>query len=143
MTFNKKGGNDKNIFHININPLENFKSYKYLGITISNKNCSLKGTLLNLSVKANRALFSLKTNLNLMKMPVKLLLKLYDTMILPILLYGAEIWVPSGKYTFESWDKSPTEKEHLSLLNQILGVNRSVIWYALNLDDFHSFIMPM
>ena len=126
MTFNKKGGNDKNIFHINSNPLENVKSYKYLGITISNKNCSLKGTLLNLSVKANRALFSLKTNLNLMKMPVKLLLKLYDTMILPILLYGAEIWVPSGKYTFESWDKSPTEKEHLSLLKQILGVNRSV-----------------
>ena len=97
-----------------------------MGITISNKKCSLKGTLLNLGVKANRALFSLKTKLNLMKMPVKLLLKLYDTMILQILLYGAEIWVPSGKDTFESWDKSPTEKEHLSLLKQFLRVNRPV-----------------
>ena len=43
------------------------------------------------SVKANRTLFSLKTNLNLMEMPIRLLLKIYDTMVVPNLLYGAEV----------------------------------------------------
>ena len=101
------------------------KSYKYVGITISRKKCSLLGTLNNLSVKANRALFSLKTNPNLMKMPIKLLLKIFDTMIVPILLYGAEVWVPSGKFTPEKWDKTAIEKQHTSLLKQILCLNRS------------------
>ena len=125
MSFNKRGDKEKHIFTIQGNPLENVKSYKYLGITISCKNCSLLGTLNNLSVKANRALFSLKTNLNLMKMPIKLLLKIFDTMIVPILLYGAEVWVPSGKFTPEKWDKTTIEKQHTSLLKQILGVNTS------------------
>ena len=58
-------------------------------------------------------------------MPIPLLLKIFDTMILPILLYGSEIWGPSGKYDFEKWDKNEIEKIHSSLLKQILGLNRS------------------
>ena len=125
LTFNKRGDKGKHVFKIKGNPLENVKSYKYLGITISSKNCSLQCTLNDLSVKANRALFSLKTNLNLLKMPIKLLLKIYDTMVVPILLYGAEVWAASGKFTPDKWDKTAIEKQHTSLLKQILGVNRS------------------
>jgi len=125
MTFNKRGDKEKHILSINGNQLENVKSYKYLGITISSKNCSLLGTLNDLSVKANRALFSLKTNLSLMKMPINILLKLFDTMMVPILLYGAEVWAASGKFTPDKWDKTAIEKQHTSLLKQILGVNRS------------------
>ena len=58
-------------------------------------------------------------------MPVKLPSKILDTMIVPILLYGAEVWVPSGKFTPEKWDKTTIEKQHTSLLKQILGLNRS------------------
>ena len=134
----KRGDKEgKNIFTFQGNPLENVKSYKYLGITISNKNCSLLGTLNNLSVKANRALFSLKTNLNLMKMPIKLLLKIFDTMIVPILLYGAELWVPSVKFTPEKWDKTTIEKQHTSLLKQILGQPK-ITQLEPNLAGFHS-----
>ena len=79
----------------------------------------------DLSVKANRALFSLKTNLNLMKMPIQLLFKIYDTMVVPILLYGAEVCVASGKFTPDKWDKTEIEKQHASLRKQILGLNRS------------------
>ena len=99
IAFNKRGDKGKHVFKINGNPLENVKSYKYLEIHISSKNCSLQQTLRDLSVKANRALFSLKTNLNLMKMPIKLLLKIYDSMVVPILLYGAEVWAASCKFT--------------------------------------------
>ena len=67
LTFNKRGDKGKHVFNIKGNPLENVKSYKYLGITISSKNCSLQCTLNDLSVKANRALFSDKTKLNLLK----------------------------------------------------------------------------
>ena len=76
-------------------------------------------------MKANRALFGLKTNLNLMKIPIQLLLKIYDTMVVPIWVYGAELWVASGKFTPEKWDKTEIEKQHASLLKQILSLNRS------------------
>ena len=112
ITFNKRGDKGKNVFKIKGNPIENVKSYKYLGIQISSKNCSLQRTLRDLSVKANRALFSLKTNLNLMKMPIQLLLKIYDTMVVPILLYGAEVC----KFTPNKWDKTEIAKQHTSLL---------------------------
>ena len=125
MTFNKRGDKGKHIFNIKGNQLKNVKSYKYLGMVISSKKCLLSETLDHLSVKANKALFSLKTNLNLLKMPIKLLLKVYDTMILPILLYGIEIWAPSGKFSFEKWDKTSIEQNHTSLLKQVLGLNRS------------------
>ena len=106
ITFNKRGDKGKHVFKINGNPLENVKSYKYLGIHISSKNCSLQWTLRDLSVKANRALFSLKTNLNLMKMPIQLLLKIYDTMVVPILLYGAGMWTASCKFIPAKCDKT-------------------------------------
>ena len=68
---------------------------------ISSKKCMLSKTLDHLSAKANKALSSLKSNLNLLMMLIKLLLKVYDTMILPILLYCIEVWAPSGKFCFE------------------------------------------
>ena len=126
MIFNKRGDKGKHEFNIKGNIIKNVKVYKYLGIHISSKNCSLKNSLNELAKKANRALFSLKSNLNLMKMPVGLVLKLFDTMIVPILLYGAEVWVATGKYLPEKWDKLAIEKEHTQLLKQILGLNRSV-----------------
>ena len=88
LTFNKRGDIGNHVFKIKGNPLENVKSYKYLGITISSTNCSLQCTLNDDSVKGNRALFSLKTKLNLLKMPIKLLLKIYDTMVYPFYSTG-------------------------------------------------------
>ena len=58
-------------------------------------------------------------------MPIKLLMKIYDTMVVPILLYGAEVWAASGKFIPDNWDKTAIEKQHTSLLKQIRGVNRS------------------
>ena len=40
-------------------PLENVKKLKYLGFSISAKNCSFSPTIDELSLKANRALFAL------------------------------------------------------------------------------------
>ena len=134
ITFNTSGEKGKRVFKINGNPLENLMSYKYLGIHISSKNCSLKWTLRDFSVKAYRALFSLKTNLNLMKMPIKLLLQIYAIMVVPILLYGAEVWAASCKFTPDKWDKTEIAKQHTSLLKQILGLNRATPNIAVRAD---------
>ena len=48
-------------------------------------------------------------------MPIKLLLEIYDTMVVPILLYP---------FTPDQWEKTEIEKQHTSLLKQIFGLNR-------------------
>ena len=125
MTFDKRGKIEKHAFTIKNCTIKNVNSFKYLGLTVSSKNCSFAKTISDLGTKASRALFGLKTNLNLLKMPIKLLLKLFDTMIAPILLYGTEVWLASGKFTFNNWDKTDIERVQTSLLKQYLGVNRS------------------
>ena len=42
--------------------------------------------------QANRALFALKTKRNKFRLPIDIYIKLFDNMIMPILLYGCEIW---------------------------------------------------
>ena len=45
----------KTIFTIDNYPIENVKKYKYLGITINAKKCSLNPTQIDLSCKATNA----------------------------------------------------------------------------------------
>ena len=40
-------------------------------------------------------------------------------MVVPILLYSAEFWTTSCKFTPDKWDKTPIEKQRASLLKQI------------------------
>ena len=72
--------------------LNNVKSVKYLGVSISVKNCSFSKTLENLSMKANRAIFSINNKFKLSKLPIRLALKIFQSQITPILLYGSEVW---------------------------------------------------
>ena len=103
------------------NLIENVKSVKYLGFTIAAKNCNLNGTPENLSVKANRAIFALNNRLKLSRLPPWLALKIFNTQITPILLYGAEIWGPYANYNFTNWESSTTERTHTQFVKRILG----------------------
>jgi len=71
--------------------IESSDSYKYLGIDFTYSG-SFKDARDNLNDKAMRTIFKM---LNLSKggdIPVKLGLKLFNQLVKPILLYGAEIW---------------------------------------------------
>ena len=93
MTFCKNNTKYKQNFNINNSPLENVTEFTYLGITV-NAACNFKDALSILSSKANRALLALNNRFKIKFLPIKAALKLFDSTITPILLYGSEVWGP-------------------------------------------------
>ena len=95
LVFNKPFKNNiKNLkFAIDGDNITVTNSYCYLGIEISNTGSFHKATDL-LYKKSLRALFSLYSSLNIHsdEPNVKLFLKLFDSLIKPVLLYGCEVW---------------------------------------------------
>ena len=73
-------------------------------------------TIDDLSIRTNRAIFALNNKIKLSKLSVKLALKLFNNQIVPILLYGAEVWGPNQNFDFEKWDKVKTEQVHSQFL---------------------------
>ena len=125
MTFSK-GSNSKNVnFTIDSKNIQMTKEFKYLGITIKSKNCSFTQTLEELSCKAKRAIYSLFSKIPPKLASIKTMLKLFDTCIIPILLYGSEVWGPFMNHDWVKWDSTQTEKIHTQFLKRLLGVNRS------------------
>ena len=108
-------------------------TYCYLGIMISNTG-TFKKAINHLLRKASNAYFSIRKEFNFYNnTSPKVLLKLFDSMIRPILLYGCEVWgvfefrkstadylkkyLLSVKHTFESL--------HTKMCKNVLGVNRN------------------
>ena len=54
----------------------------------------------------------MNSKINLRFLSVKTLLKLFDSLICPILLYGSEVWEPYLNHDKEKWDNNPIEKVH-------------------------------
>lgn len=95
--------------------LENVRNFIYLGVNISS-NGKFYQAQKHLSEQASKALFSLNNLFRDNILCVQDKLKLFDSLILPILTYGCEIW---GFYRSDD-----VEKVHLRFLKQILGVRR-------------------
>jgi hypothetical protein len=56
--------------------------------------------------------------------PIKIWLKIFDSIIQPILLYGSEISGPLLPSKYISWDKTPT-KLHQEFCKNIVNVQRN------------------
>ena len=108
-------------FFINNVVLQNVKSMKYLGFTITSKNCSFLPTLEDLSIKVKRLIYALNCKIKISRFPIKLALKLFDALIKPILLYGAEVWGPYLDSDFNKWETSKIEMAHTQFLKRVLG----------------------
>ncbi|NRB81926.1 MAG: RNA-directed DNA polymerase, partial [Saccharospirillaceae bacterium] len=132
--------------HLGNNTLIKVDSYCYLGINI-HKSGSLSTARHELKNKATRALYSLMNTVNKTKLSYTSLCNLFDTLIKPIVLYGAPIWCPSmsivkhlGKISnsLDNMNNIPLniqnlarkisltncEKVHLKFLKWALGINR-------------------
>ena len=123
MVFNRGNKLLKRNVKINNTVLESVKTFKYLGFSISAKNCSFAPTIEDLSVKANRAIYALNNRNKISKLPAKLALKLFQAQIAPILLYGAEVWGPYMDYDYISWEISKIERVQTQFLKRVLGCN--------------------
>ena len=119
-------------FQIYKNKIEVVGQYKYLGLLISNKG-NFKLAIEELSSKATRAYNALKKEFNFYNgTQPKTIIKLFESMIQPILLYCCEIWGLFGwrkndeksilNYLFKQ--KHVFESLHAKLCKNALGVHR-------------------
>ena len=130
-------------FKINDKILKNVTSYCYLGIHLSS-NGSMSLAQNNLKLSAVRAFLGLKRTVMRSKLSFKAISNLFNSLIKPILLYGAPIWTPInpilknitkdfsnnttqnqlGTKLFQKISRTPQEQVHLSFLKWALGVHR-------------------
>ena len=84
-----------------------------------------------LAEKVFNALYKIYKHIDFFHLSLRSANKIFDTAIVPILTYGAEIWGMFSKLDFEKWDKTQSEKVHLRFVNYFsLGLNRKASNYA-------------
>ena len=72
--------------------LECVNQYKYLGVNVSSSGKFITAEK-TLSLKASRALFSVKQSIFNNNIKPSAVLKIFDALIKPIALYNSEVWV--------------------------------------------------
>ena len=120
MVFNKSGKllKNTNVYYGNTK-IDIVQNFVYLGIKFStsgNWNEALK----DLKTRGLRAYFKMRKLLgNLFTQDIILSLKLFDSLVKPILLYCSDIWGADERLN----DISPIEQVHTKFLKQLLQVN--------------------
>ena len=137
---NKSTSTNNHAFLLKGKALDIVETYCYLGIVLHSTG-ELRTAQSTLKTKAMRAFFGLKRTVIRSKLSFKSLAILFDSLIKPIVLYGAPIWTPSSatnksiiKYCsvnptnvqnfISKINRSISEKVHLSFLKWSLGVHR-------------------
>ena len=112
--FGNRRANPDLMFKFGDNNLEVVNSFRYLGVTFSYNGGFAKAKL-EIKSQATRAMFSLVSKCRKLKLPIDTQLELFDSTVLPIMLYGAEVW---GQEKIDV-----LEKLHLKFLKYVLNVN--------------------
>ena len=102
-------------FYLNRSQLECVSHYKYIGIVFTSR-LYWSVPLQTLSAQAEKGLFALKRVVKTVgNFPVSLSLDLFDKLILPILLYGLEVW--------GTQHREPIERAHIMFCIYIMSVS--------------------
>ena len=92
MIFSRSGKNNKNLtFKFGGEPIEIVNEFKYLGIVFRN-NGRFINAIKFIKTQANKALRCLIARSRYLELSVEIQLKLFDSLVAPILTYGAEVW---------------------------------------------------
>ena len=123
-------------FILNNKPLEIVEGYCYLGILLHHSG-KVAPAETSLKTKAMRAFFGLKRSVMRSKLSFNALSTLFDSLIKPIVLYGAPVWAPESSVwasitknfntenqALKTVGNSIQEKVHLSFLKWALGVHK-------------------
>ena len=87
----RKSTLDKYYFQINDDKIDIVNNYTYLGINFS-ANGNFRDCKTNLKDKTRRSIFATRRYLDFSKLSLDVTNKLFDSLFLPILLYGSEVW---------------------------------------------------
>ena len=137
MIFNKTGMRPRNLlFTVGGRELPITNRYKYLGTMLSASG-SFTAAMENLSDRAKKAYFAIRKVLNKLNFEPKFSLKIFGSLIKPILTYNCEIRTQlnsrqikmlckdnNGTFVYEKF-LSVTDKQHLRFCKNILGVKKS------------------
>ena len=98
----RKSTLDKYLFRIYDDKIDIVNNYTYLGINFS---ANFRDCKTNLKDKTRRSIFATGRYLDFSKLPLDVTNKLFDSLFLPILLYGSEVWGIYDKDNFDTWEK--------------------------------------
>ena len=120
MTFNKTGRIIRRNFFLGDTKLENVRSYKYLGLVFTPSG-ELKTALDDLRSRALKAYMCLKHKMGILFYTyVEETIKLFDTIIKPILTYSSDFWE-----CLKLPKRNPIENLHIMFCKNLLGVQRN------------------
>ena len=110
-------------FTLGITKIEHATNYTYLGLKMSATG-KLNLAVNELKEKARRAFYAIKKSIQI-EIPIRIWLKIFQSVIEPIALYGSEVWGPLLNHEFEKWDKNPIEALHAEFCKSLLRVQRN------------------
>ena len=110
-------------FHINREKIETVSNYTYLGVNFTS-NGNFRDNKINLKEKTRRSIFATRRFLNFSKLPIDVVNKIFDSLFLPILMYGSEVWGVYDKNDYNTWEKDIIERTHVYFCKLFLGVNK-------------------
>merc|ERR1712178_609047 len=65
--------------------------YTYLGV-VFNRNGSFKKAISKQIAQAKKAIYAILQKARVLKLPIDIVCQLYEACVIPVLLYGSEIW---------------------------------------------------
>ena len=129
MIFNKNGRHIRKHFTLGGQKIECTRSYKYLGFMVTPSG-EIQSGLNDLKDRAQRAFFNVKSKLGpLFQKHPNITLKLFDTLIKPILLYCSDFW---GILNLPK--NNPIEILQNSIYKQLLGVQKQTTTLGILLE---------
>ena len=108
-------------FNIGGSNIEVVNHFKYLGVTFS-YNGFFKTNIEDVKANANRAIFGLIKKARKGNLPIDIQFDLFDKNVLPILLYGCEVW---GYGSFQNSSLKALERLHLKFCKLVLKLKDS------------------
>ena len=119
MIFNKTGRHMRRNFYIGNQKVETTREYKYLGFKITPSG-EINSGLRDLKDRALKAFFQLKNKMGpLFQRCPPITIKLFETLIKPILLYCSDFWG-----ILKMPKNNPLENLHMKFCKQLLGVQK-------------------
>ena len=123
MIFSKNGKwSKKHNFTYNEETVDIVNEFKYLGIVFKNNGRFLSAIKL-IKAQANKAMRYIISRARAKNMPIDIQLKLFDTLVIPIMTYGAEVW------GFEHLNM--LDQLELQFLKLVMNVRRSTPKYMI------------